>query len=394
MASSGTIVSWKSTGSADFGDGDGVKSYAGAHYSFEWTSEKLSTPGQTKVTYNLYRRGRNSSPKKLYNRCVMTVVDSNGTTHRSLDTGTLSSAPGTQFNDYLHESGSFVVNHNNSGAASFTVNFQVAIYSTTLHSNSGTGTLDTNVPTYTIEYSANGGSNAPGNTVVVCGSSFNLPNSSTSPTPPTGYHAENKWNRNADESGSSYSYGASYTPTSSHKLYAELDPNTYSVKYNGNGSTSGSMSNSSHTYDTAKTLTSNAFSRSYKVSFDEKSGASVSDQTVTYTFKNWNTNSGGTGTTYTNAQSVKNLTSTNGGTVNLYAQWNPTSITLPTTTRAGYLFRGWSTSSSATTANYQGGDTYTPTAATTLYAVWQKIDGYDDNIIYVKVNGSWVLSKH
>lgn len=392
MASSGTITSWKTTGSADFGDGDGVKSYAGAHYSFEWTSEKLSTPGQTKVTYNLYRRGRTTSPKRLVNYCKMTVTDHNGTVHRNLDTGQLASSPGTRFDNYLHESGSFVVNHNNSGAASFTVAFSFYAYSFIFHDNSGTATLDSNVPSYTVSYSANGGSGAPGASTVTPGSSFTLPAAPTGA--PAGYHAEGKWNTKSDESGSSYSVGASYTPSSSHTLYAEWDPNTYYVKYNGNGSTSGSMSNSSHTYDTAKALTSNAFTRSYKVTFDEKSGSTVTDQTATYTFKNWNTASGGTGTTYTNQQSVKNLTTTNGGTVNLYAQWEPASITLPTSTRAGYLFRGWSTSSSATTANYQGGDRYTPSAAVTLYAVWQKIEGYDDNIIYVKVSGNWVLSKH
>ena len=38
--------------------------------------------------------------------------------------------------------------------------------------------------------------------------------------------------------------------------------NTYFVRYNGNGATSGSMSNSSHTYNISKALTANNFSRS------------------------------------------------------------------------------------------------------------------------------------
>jgi len=41
-------------------------------------------------------------------------------------------------------------------------------------------------------------------------------------------------------------------------------------------------------------------------------------------------------------------------------------------TRSGYTFAGWSTSKSATTANYQAGGSYTANAAATLYAVWKR----------------------
>ena len=40
-------------------------------------------------------------------------------------------------------------------------------------------------------------------------------------------------------------------------------------------------------------------------------------------------------------------------------------------TREGYNFLGWATSSTATTATYQPGGSYTTNAGTTLYAVWQ-----------------------
>lgn len=84
------------------------------------------------------------------------------------------------------------------------------------------------------------------------------------------------------------------------KLYSAW--NTYSVAYNGNGSTGGSMSNSSHTYNTAKNLTANAYSR------------------TGYTFGGWATSSTGS-KAYDNQASVKNLTSTQNGTVTLYAVW-------------------------------------------------------------------------
>ena len=49
-------------------------------------------------------------------------------------------------------------------------------------------------------------------------------------------------------------------------------------------------------------------------------------------------------------------------------------LTLSSTkpTRAGYTFLGWSTSSTATSATYAAGGSYTSNASATLYAVWQK----------------------
>ena len=85
--------------------------------------------------------------------------------------------------------------------------------------------------------------------------------------------------------------------------YAQTKANTYTVKYDGNGATSGSTASSSHTYNVAKALTANGFAR------------------TGYTFNGWNTKADGTGTSYANSASVINLTSTNGATVTLYAKW-------------------------------------------------------------------------
>ena len=94
-------------------------------------------------------------------------------------------------------------------------------------------------------------------------------------------------------------------------LYAKWTPITYSVKFNGNGSTSGSMSNQSFTYDeVAKALTTNAF---------KKTG---------YTFAGWNTAANGSGTSYADKATVRNLTTTNNATINLYAQWTINQYTL------------------------------------------------------------------
>ena len=87
---------------------------------------------------------------------------------------------------------------------------------------------------------------------------------------------------------------------------------SYTVKYNANGG-SGTTASSSHTYGTAKALTSNGFTNGVKK------------------FLGWSTSSTATSATYTNGQSVSNLTSTSGGTVTLYAVWGACTACAPGT---------------------------------------------------------------
>lgn len=113
--------------------------------------------------------------------------------------------------------------------------------------------------------------------------------------------------------GHDYSAGYTYKTDGYHYKYCPRDgvqldkqPNIYYVSYNANGG-SGTTNTSTHTYGQSGTLTNNGFYRQY------------------YTFSHWNTNSSGTGTSYTNKQSVASLNGTNGATVTLYAQWVRTS---------------------------------------------------------------------
>lgn len=148
---------------------------------------------------------------------------------------------------------------------------------------------------------------------------------------------------------------------------------SYSVSYNANG---GSGAPSAQTKWYGETLTL----------------SSVKPTRTGYTFAGWNTNSSGTGTNYSAGGSY-----TGNAAVTLYAKWtaitytvsynanggtgapgNQTktygqTLTLSTTvpTRTNYNFKGWATSASATTPNYQPGGSYTANAAVTLYAVWE-----------------------
>lgn len=115
-----------------------------------------------------------------------------------------------------------------------------------------------------------------------------------------------------------------------------------------------------------------------------------------YTFLGWSTSSTATSASYVGGNSI---TVTTAGTTTLYAVWRintytvsynanggsgapsaqtktyGVTLTLSSTqpTRTGYTFLGWSTSSTATSATYSAGGSYTANAAATLYAVWQII---------------------
>lgn len=87
-------------------------------------------------------------------------------------------------------------------------------------------------------------------------------------------------------------------------LYAKWATNQYTIKFNGNGATSGSMKAVKNCkYDKKYTLKKNSFKRKG------------------YTFAGWNTKKDGSGKNYKNKAEVKNLTSKSDGTVTLYAQW-------------------------------------------------------------------------
>ncbi len=88
------------------------------------------------------------------------------------------------------------------------------------------------------------------------------------------------------------------------KVYAKWSVNKYTIAFNGNGATSGTMANIKNCkYGKTYTLSANAF---------KKDNA---------TFFGWNTKADGSGKAFSNKEKVSNLTAKNGGKVTLYAQW-------------------------------------------------------------------------
>jgi len=127
-------------------------------------------------------------------------------------------------------------------------------------------------------------------------------------SPNTGYH----WNTWTVSGNATLAYTAATqsntvkgngTAGGTGTVTATFTPNTYTIHFNGNGNTSGSMSDQTGvTYDAATTITANAF---------VKTG---------YNFAGWALTSAGP-VVRADGAAHGNLTSTNGATVDLYAKW-------------------------------------------------------------------------
>lgn len=164
-------------------------------------------------------------------------------------------------------------------------------YTVTLNDNGGSGGSGTVSATY--------GSPMPAITIPTRkGYTFNGYWSGTTTSSTQYYKADGSSAKNWDKAGN--------TTT----LYALWIANTYTVHFEGNDNTSGTMSDQSFTYDVSKALTANTFTR------------------TGYTFAGWNTKADGSGTSYADKASVKNLSSTNCATINLYAQWTQITYTV------------------------------------------------------------------
>jgi len=160
---------------------------------------------------------------------------------------------------------------------------------------------------------------------------------------------------------------------------------TYSVTYNGNGSTGGSVPTDGNAYNSGDSVTV----------------LGVGSLTNTcHTFNNWNTQSDGSGTSY-NAGNTFNITSN----TTLYAQWtstnhtvtfnnnggsgtmtpqvacSATNLTANTFTRAGFTFDKWNTSSDGSGTDYADSASYNFSADETLFAQWIPIPSCSELMI-------------
>ena len=122
-------------------------------------------------------------------------------------------------------------------------------------------------------------------------------------TPQTGYHLK-EWEILSGRGSFTDANAAStkFKPTEVSTVQANFALNTYSVKFNANGGTAGTMDDQPFNYNEKKALSTNNFTREG------------------HAFLGWSTTSDGE-VEYGDEAEVTNLTTTNNATVNLYAKW-------------------------------------------------------------------------
>ncbi len=222
-----------------------------------------------------------------------------------------------------------------------------------------TFTAQWGVKTYTIALNTNGGTMTSGHrsqyTDVAYGTTYTSLFGTFPQASRTGY-TFNNWKLD----GSTFvltNTAMGNTVTQSGTFTAQWTPITYKVKYNAGGG-SGTMADSTFTYDVSGNLRTNSFT---------KEG---------YTFAGWKD---GNGNSYTDGQSVSNLAATNGAQIILTAQWTVNRYTLNFNLAGGTMTSGHSTQYTV-----EHGKTFTqllnscPTATKTghIFDGW-KLDGYD-----------------
>ena len=187
------------------------------------------------------------------------------------------------------------------------------------------------------------------------------------PTPTRTGYSFNGWYTQTTN-GTKITSSTIVSTANNHTLYAHWQANQYTVTYNGNGATSGSMSDSTFNYGTSYNLPTNNFQKQYTVDF-YSDGTKYYSDTQIYDFVYWTNTT--TGNLYSNKESIINLTSQNNGTVELTATWMPNGkITLPDgPTKDDESFMGWKNNS--TNEILQPGVQYQATTNTTFTAEWQ-----------------------
>jgi len=183
---------------------------------------------------------------------------------------------------------------------------------------------------YTVTFNANGGTGTMSPQTFTASVGKNL---STNNFTRTGYNFAG-WNTSSEGTGTYYSDRQSITVNSNMTLYAmwneeTIVPDTYTVTFHPNGGT-GTMSPQTFTASVGKNLSTNNFTR------------------TGYNFAGWNTSSGGTGTYYSDRQSI-----TVNSNMTLFAMWNEMTSTITANPNPCQIAEGQSTCNTTLTWSVQ-----------------------------------------
>ena len=166
--------------------------------------------------------------------------------------------------------------------------------------------------------------------------------------------------------------------TGAGTLTANATANSYTVHFDGNGNTGGSMDDMlARTYGEAFNLTANGFT---------KTG---------YSFAGWATTADGA-VTYANEANVSNLTTVNNGTATLYAKWSPVAYTVTldgdeehNKTAGNYALSGGTATFDAALPSFTG---TLPTAADGYAFMGFYSEQNGNGVQVIDANGAWIAT--
>lgn len=257
--------------------------------------------------------------------------------------------------------------------------------------------------TYTIQYDANGGTDAPNNQIKEFGQDIKL--ATSEPNRP-GYTFRG-WAISPDSPDIYYIPGQSYNINASLNLYAIWKINTYEIKYNANGGI-------------------NVPETQIKIYDEDITISSVIPVRPEYRFEGWTITSTNTEVYYKAGDVYSNNES-----VTLYAIWTPgiaydikyydysdtaeylvqeklhgvaLALSNSKPSRDGCIFEGWACDSESTEVLYRPGDIYTEDKSLTLYPVrFKKIilcyygnggsEGPSDQTAFISFNDATTTAK-
>ena len=164
------------------------------------------------------------------------------------------------------------------------------------------------------------------------------------------------------KSGFTYKWGSTDSIVT-----AQWTENKYTIKYNGNGATEGTMADSTYKYTEEKALRKNAYKRIPVIHYKNELRGTTSDRQVPATFLYWFDSSN---ILYSDEEIVTELTSTNGATITLKVEWEAGNHTVLTPNAiTGYTFSHWE-DTCHNNREYYAGDEINPLNSHTFKAVY------------------------
>ena len=212
--------------------------------------------------------------------------------------------------------------------------------------------------------------------------------STTMPTPArTGYTFKG-WSTSATATSGSAA-GTSVTRDSDITYYAIWVHNSVTLYVDPNGGTwEGSTAKQTFTRDVSGTRSiGDPTGKTVTITFDAKGGTVSSQSKYVYSkarpFTSWTYTAGSPSAgTWSSSTKVFTFAGVQSGSGTLTAQYGSISTTMPTTTRTGYTFKGWSTSETATSGS-AAGTSVTRDSDITYYAIWT----INSTTLYINPNG-------